>query len=105
MSKLVNFLGNYPSPAGPTRVSTLWSERRALTEIQKKFGDEGTQKFKFIRYFILDGKTIFGFLEIPDSPQPAFILSVRDPLGAYSFSFKAKYTPDLKAKEYSIPSC
>ncbi|CAG8721583.1 1054_t:CDS:2, partial [Acaulospora morrowiae] len=70
MAQFVNHLGNFPTwndPIGPSRISTLFNDDLELAKAQVAEHSElvGTSASGRVRYFLIDGRVVMGFVENP----------------------------------------
>eukprot|EP01100_Stratorugosa_tubuloviscum_P015429 TRINITY_DN8902_c0_g1_i1.p1 TRINITY_DN8902_c0_g1~~TRINITY_DN8902_c0_g1_i1.p1 ORF type:complete len:1255 (+),score=606.97 TRINITY_DN8902_c0_g1_i1:98-3862(+) len=97
LMNLMNMLGNYPMPNGPSRASTLVTEEDMLIDVVSKAGEEaGTiQDIKqFIRYYSIDNSIILTIIERAyEEGGPNITIIIRDKTGKYAWDTKASYLP------------
>ncbi|CAG8795778.1 26103_t:CDS:2, partial [Racocetra persica] len=70
MSQFVNHLGNFPAWSdhiGPSRVSTLFNDDLLLAKARIAESNVGSIP-ELVRYFLIDGRVVIGFVEIPKHP-------------------------------------
>ncbi|CAG8555493.1 1092_t:CDS:10, partial [Cetraspora pellucida] len=70
MSQFVNHLGNFPAWSdhiGPSRVSTLFNDDLLLAKARIAESNVGSIP-ELVRYFLVDGRVVIGFVEIPKHP-------------------------------------
>ncbi|KAG9297725.1 hypothetical protein G9A89_011240 [Geosiphon pyriformis] len=70
MTQIINHLGNFPAWAdhiGPSRVSTLFKDdlQLAMDQIRNQREFDGVSIPELVRYFLIDGRLILGFVEMP----------------------------------------
>jgi hypothetical protein len=115
MAQFVNHLGNFPAwgeNVGPSRVSTLFRDDLKLAHAHLRALREGNgAASELVRYFMIDGRVILGFVEMPkdatwlervsknkelDDRQdaPSVIVVVRDSTGKYSWTTHMRYKPN-----------
>src|SRR6266498_5906156 len=73
MSQFVNHLGNFPTwgdNIGPSRISTLFNDdlELAKTQISDAREFDGVPIPELVRYFLIDGRVLVGFVEVPKHP-------------------------------------
>ncbi|CAG8567296.1 5681_t:CDS:10 [Gigaspora rosea] len=70
MSQFVNHLGNFPAWSdhiGPSRVSTLFNDDLLLAKAH--IAESNVDSIpELVRYFLIDGRVVIGFVEIPKHP-------------------------------------
>ncbi|CAG8677236.1 20125_t:CDS:10 [Dentiscutata erythropus] len=70
MSQFVNHLGNFPAWSdhiGPSRISTLFNDDLLLAKA--RIADSNARSIpELVRYFLIDGRVVIGFVEIPKHP-------------------------------------
>ncbi|CAG8589929.1 4259_t:CDS:10 [Paraglomus occultum] len=115
MAQFVNHLGNFPAwgeNVGPSRVSTLFKNDLNLAHAQLAASREHNKMTgELVRYFMIDGRVILGFVEMPkdaawlervaksqeldDSKDaPSVIIVIRDSTGKYSWTTHMRYKPN-----------
>lgn len=52
---LLNHLGQFPTPVGPAKLSTLWKEQEAAVRQLRMLGLAKTAVTSTLRYYLLDG--------------------------------------------------
>ncbi|CAI2169829.1 5127_t:CDS:10 [Funneliformis geosporum] len=73
MAQFVNHLGNFPAwgdNIGPSRISTLFNDdlELAKTQISDARDFDGLSIPELVRYFLIDGRVLVGFVEVPKHP-------------------------------------
>ncbi|CAG8459818.1 2057_t:CDS:10 [Ambispora leptoticha] len=122
MTQIINHLGNFPSWSdhiGPSRVSTLFNQdlELAMSQISETREFDGVSVPELVRYFLIDGRLILGFVELPKNSDsstvvtptsahqqnfpnpeiddsvaaPSVIMVIRDSTGKYSWTSHMRY--------------